>query len=75
MQKLKVPFHTAENGAEALALFVAEPQKWLLVLTDISMPVMDGNEATAKIREHERRHKLPRTMIVAVTGVSSAASR
>ncbi|KAK4569442.1 hypothetical protein LTR86_003205 [Recurvomyces mirabilis] len=75
MQKLQFPYFTADNGAEALAIFVADPGKIFLILTDISMPVMDGNEATAKIREVERRQKLPRTTIVAITGVTSAASR
>ncbi|KAK5734356.1 hypothetical protein LTR17_009020 [Elasticomyces elasticus] len=76
MKKLQTPFDTAVNGAEALDLFSKNPSRYFLVLTDISMPVMDGNQAAAKMREVENKHKkLPRTTIVAISGVTSAASR
>ncbi|KAK5716579.1 hypothetical protein LTR15_009470 [Elasticomyces elasticus] len=76
MKKLQTPFDTAVNGAEALDLFSKSPLKYFLVLTDISMPVMDGNQAAAKMREVENKHrKLPRTTIVAISGVISAASK
>lgn len=75
MKKLNLPFDSAVNGKEALDLFAAKPDKYFLILTDISMPVMDGNEATAAIRALERRRKLAKTTIAAVTGVTSAASQ
>lgn len=75
MKKLKLPFDTAGNGREAFNIWKAEPHKYLLILMDISMPVMDGNEATAAIRAEERKHKLPKTNIVAVTGVTDGASQ
>jgi CheY-like chemotaxis protein len=37
---------------------------------DVSMPIMDGLEATKLIRQHEKEHDKPRTSIVAVTGIS-----
>jgi len=39
------------------------------------MPVMDGFESTAKIREHERGHSLRPTNICALTGVTSEEAR
>ncbi|KAK3073215.1 hypothetical protein LTR53_005414 [Teratosphaeriaceae sp. CCFEE 6253] len=75
MHKLSIPTDHAVNGAEAVATYSAEPAKYFLVLTDISMPVMDGNEATAKIRAFERARRLPRVTVVAITGVTSGAAR
>lgn len=39
-----------------------------LILTDISMPVMDGFEETEGIRNFYRTHNAPQPMIVACTG-------
>ena len=51
----------AENGEEAIALAIAyEPD---VVLMDVSMPILDGVEATRRIRE-----LLPGTRIVAFAG-------
>ena len=43
----------AENGAQAVEMFRAE--KPALILMDISMPVMDGYEALAQIRQIDRQ--------------------
>lgn len=75
MKKLHLRFDTAENGDEAFKKFAISPPKYSVVLTDISMPIMDGNEATIKMRELERQQKRSRTTIVAITGVTSAAAR
>ena len=56
---------TATNGLEAVA--AVEAQVFDVVLMDVSMPELDGFEATRRIREFERRTDRPRTPIIAVT--------
>lgn len=47
----------------------------LTTALDISMPVMDGITASAKIREYEQEKSFPPSVIMAVTGVASAATQ
>lgn len=55
----------AENGAEAVARFAAAPYD--LVLMDLEMPVVDGYEATRRIRDLERQRGTVPTPILALT--------
>jgi CheY-like chemotaxis protein len=56
----------AANGAEALRQSAI--QTFHAVLMDVQMPVMDGLEATRRIREREHEQGLPRTPVVILTG-------
>jgi signal transduction histidine kinase/CheY-like chemotaxis protein len=53
------------NGADAVASYAAARAD--LVLMDVSMPGMDGYQATGLIRTHEAAHDWPAAHVVAVT--------
>jgi CheY-like chemotaxis protein len=55
----------APNGAEAVELFLTLSPD--VILMDLSMPVMDGLEATRRIRQIEAERGLRRTPIIAAT--------
>jgi CheY-like chemotaxis protein len=64
----------AADGREALAAL--ESSRYDLVLMDCMMPGMDGFEATAEIRRHEREEPgRGHTVIVAVTANAMAGDR
>jgi CheY-like chemotaxis protein/HPt (histidine-containing phosphotransfer) domain-containing protein len=72
---------TASNGRSALQLFAQE--NFDLILMDCEMPIMDGFDATLRIREFERvmpglrdeEDSRPRTPIVALTAHALAEVR
>ncbi|MBF0231714.1 MAG: response regulator [Desulfamplus sp.] len=65
LEKLGCDVHIANNGQDAVS--IVEKECFDLIFMDIEMPVMNGIEATRKIRSHELETKI-RTPIVAMTG-------
>jgi CheY-like chemotaxis protein/HPt (histidine-containing phosphotransfer) domain-containing protein len=63
----------AENGAEALRTL--KEQDYDIVLMDIRMPVMDGMEATERIRRPSSGARNPAVPIIALTANAMAAER
>ncbi|WP_298904797.1 ATP-binding protein [uncultured Aliiroseovarius sp.] len=65
VKSLNIDLRFANNGLEAVEAFLDfKPD---LIFMDISMPEVDGKEATRRIRLIEQDQNMPRTRIVALT--------
>ncbi len=58
----------AKNGQEAIDFFMQEPTRFPLIVMDVSMPLVDGFQATRTIRAFERENGLTPTPVIALTG-------
>lgn len=67
LKRLKISAEYAVDGEEAMTLALRDDRCWDLVLMDCEMPIMDGYEATRRIREAETGNGLDRTTIIALT--------
>ncbi len=73
LRKLGLDAEIAVNGAEALRAIVSKP--FDLVLMDVQMPVMDGLEATRRIRGLTAWARQQRTPIIAMTAHAQQSDR
>jgi len=78
--KLGHAFITATNGQESVQAYEAAHHRvsdrpFDVVFMDISMPVLNGFEASRAIRSFERAHGIAPTYIVALTGLGDGLSR
>ncbi len=79
VQKLDLTFETASDGMEAVKLYKnsldGQSPRFDFVFMDISMPVMNGFEATREIRQMETQASARRCKVIALTGLSSDVNR
>ncbi|USH05047.1 response regulator [Grimontia kaedaensis] len=59
-----------ESGAEALSHYKENP--FQILITDVSMPIIDGYELTAQLRQFEKEHDVPTLHII---GLSAHAGK
>lgn len=79
-KKRKYPYFEAMDGQIAVDTYQQAHEDFKsgksaaaisIVLMDINMPVMDGYEATQRIRAYEKKHQLPGAKIIALTALGS----
>jgi CheY-like chemotaxis protein/anti-sigma regulatory factor (Ser/Thr protein kinase) len=63
----------ATNGQEAINF--TESQEYDLILMDCQMPIVDGFEATRRIREREKEKRCAKTPIIALTANAYESDR
>ena len=64
---------TAANGQEAINF--TESEEYDLILMDCQMPIVDGFEATRRIREREKEKRCAKTPIIALTANAYESDR
>ncbi|DAB31021.1 MAG TPA: hypothetical protein CFH84_00830 [Sulfurimonas sp. UBA12504] len=70
LKKVKIEAEVANNGKEAVNIFLSKPNYFNIILMDLQMPVMNGYEATTVIREHDKN--IP---IIALTAAAMVEDR
>ncbi|MEO1954088.1 MAG: response regulator [Campylobacterales bacterium] len=68
LKNINTPIDVANNGQEAIEKVLNEKKSYDMILMDISMPVMDGINATKHIRDDKKCNDIP---IVTVTAFTS----
>ena len=74
LEKLKCNITVVRHGKEAYEI-LQNNREFDLIFMDCQMPIMDGFEATKKVREYERQKQLKRIPIVALTANAMKGDR
>ncbi|KAJ5101210.1 hypothetical protein N7456_007262 [Penicillium angulare] len=85
VKKDGLKYMSAKDGAQAVELYKTHPGVFQIVIIDISMPVMNGFQASQEIRKLENEYRAglskmdqqttPPTIIAALTGLDSAGAQ
>lgn len=65
----------AEDGAQALSLFMGASEPFDVVITDVNMPVMNGYELARKIRTFERETSCKPCLVIGFTANAQVEER
>ncbi|KAG4263747.1 histidine kinase [Fusarium proliferatum] len=72
LKKLKIRYDKAINGREAVEKYTQSPGDFVCILSDISMPVMNGFEAARLIRAFENREGIREGVLMfAISGLAT----
>lgn len=66
LEKVGIKYEVVNNGEEAVNR-LQQNHDFDLVLMDCQMPVMDGYEATQRLREYEKENRLEHLPVIAMT--------
>jgi len=75
LRKAGYTFEFASDGQQAVDMYEASPFAYRLILMDCQMPVMDGYEASIRIREKETALQIRPIPIVAMTAAALVIDR
>ena len=71
LEPTRLTIDSAENGAMAVRLFSAAPEKYDMIFMDVQMPEMDGYEATQVIRALD----MPRAKLIPIVAMTANVFR
>ncbi len=67
LDKMGARYQVAQNGRQACTEYAQYHDVYDVILMDCEMPVMDGEDATRRIRQQEQQEGWSRTPIIALT--------